>query len=281
MARLRTLRPSLGALPSRLPSPRLVAERQRLKERDENVDWHSWYKTDAWRALRLKVLDQAGWRCERTGLALDGRYPAANSPVVDHRIPHRGDEKLFWDRANLQAVTKQWHDSTKQARERAHQRAATHPDWIEPATCELTIVCGPPAGGKSTYVAAARAEHDVVIDLDECAACVSGHVGQDWDRERWLQAALFLRNERLGELSRMPPRRRAWFIVGEPLAAKREWWARKLSPRRVVVLETPAALCMARAAGATDRSQTAVYDAASRWWAAYQRRPGEVVVAPA
>lgn len=30
--------------------------------------------------------------------------------VVDHVIPHRGDQKLFWDQSNLQALCKQCHD---------------------------------------------------------------------------------------------------------------------------------------------------------------------------
>ena len=36
--------------------------------------------------------------------------------VVDHIIPHRGDQKLFWDRKNWQAMNKRCHDK-KTARE--------------------------------------------------------------------------------------------------------------------------------------------------------------------
>ena len=32
------------------------------------------------------------------------------SAVVDHKIPHRGDKKLFWDRSNWQALCKRCHD---------------------------------------------------------------------------------------------------------------------------------------------------------------------------
>lgn len=57
--------------------------------------------------------------CQQTGVALVGRHPKPNSPVVDHITPHRGDPELFWDEANLQAVAKGWHDSEKQRQERA------------------------------------------------------------------------------------------------------------------------------------------------------------------
>lgn len=36
------------------------------------------------------------------------RYVKAT--VVDHKIPHRGDQKLFWDRSNWQALCKKHHD---------------------------------------------------------------------------------------------------------------------------------------------------------------------------
>ena len=37
-----------------------------------------------------------------------GKYTRAT--VVDHIIPHRGDEELFWDRSNWRALCKRCHD---------------------------------------------------------------------------------------------------------------------------------------------------------------------------
>ena len=37
--------------------------------------------------------------------------------VVDHITPHKGDEFLFYDRANLQALCKACHDGWKQRQE--------------------------------------------------------------------------------------------------------------------------------------------------------------------
>jgi 5-methylcytosine-specific restriction protein A len=39
--------------------------------------------------------------------------------VVDHKTPHRGDLKLFWDRGNWQALCKHCHDSHKQRLEKS------------------------------------------------------------------------------------------------------------------------------------------------------------------
>lgn len=38
--------------------------------------------------------------------------------VADHKAPHRGDERLFWDADNLQCLCKSCHDSLKQSEER-------------------------------------------------------------------------------------------------------------------------------------------------------------------
>ncbi|MBK9704528.1 MAG: HNH endonuclease [Betaproteobacteria bacterium] len=45
-----------------------------------------------------------------------GRLTAAS--VVDHVVPHRGDQALFWDVGNWQPLCKPCHDGAKQSLER-------------------------------------------------------------------------------------------------------------------------------------------------------------------
>jgi 5-methylcytosine-specific restriction endonuclease McrA len=45
-----------------------------------------------------------------------GSMPTA-ATVVDHRIPHRGDMKLFWRRSNWQSLCAPCHSGTKQREE--------------------------------------------------------------------------------------------------------------------------------------------------------------------
>ena len=49
----------------------------------------------------------------------DNRVTAAS--VVDHIVPHRGDESLFKDPNNLQSLCKPCHDSLKAREEREHE----------------------------------------------------------------------------------------------------------------------------------------------------------------
>lgn len=97
-------------------------EKARLKERDSNVSWRAWYGLERWKRLRKKVWLRDLYTCQKTGVLCIGTYPAPNSPVADHKIPHRGDPDLFWDENNLETVSKAYHDSQKQKEERSQGR---------------------------------------------------------------------------------------------------------------------------------------------------------------
>ena len=117
MARLSSLPQRLGPAVSKLKqAPRDEVSRTRM--RDATQPWRTWYKTERWRRLRLQILKRDLFTCQQTGVMLIGKYPADDSPVVDHKVPHHGDPILFWDERNLQAVAKGWHDTTKQSLER-------------------------------------------------------------------------------------------------------------------------------------------------------------------
>lgn len=79
--------------------------------------WRRWYWSPQWRELRLRVFLRDGFKCQRTGVLCDGRHPAPNSPVANHKLPHRGDPTLFWDINNIETVSKAVHDSQIQAEE--------------------------------------------------------------------------------------------------------------------------------------------------------------------
>lgn len=119
MARLTTLKPRLAAMPARFTPAVPGDEIERNRKRDQLQSWRAWYKTARWQKLRAAVLMRDAYTCQRTGQVLGGRHPAPDSPVVNHRIPHRGDPALFWDIGNLETVAKAVHDSEIQREERA------------------------------------------------------------------------------------------------------------------------------------------------------------------
>lgn len=81
-------------------------ERHRRREADRpNVDARRWYRLPEWRTLRARVLLEEP-RCPGRG---DGLACGLDTVDVDHRVPHRGDANLFFDRANLQAFCHRCH----------------------------------------------------------------------------------------------------------------------------------------------------------------------------
>lgn len=82
-----------------------------------------------WKAGKTTTERGYGWRWQKARKAFlsrpenvlcrmcqqEGRIQAAT--VVDHIIPHKGDERLMWDEANWQPLCKPHHDSTKQRME--------------------------------------------------------------------------------------------------------------------------------------------------------------------
>ncbi len=176
----------------RPPGTRNDAQRARQRkraydrQRRETQPFRRWYNLALWQRRRAHQL--ASEPLCRVCAAAGKVTPAT---IADHVIPHRGDWTLFAG-GELQSLCKFHHDSTKQAAEEKRQGVA-RPEWLKPSAVPLTIVTGPPAGGKNTYVDQHAAPGDLIIDLDMIAADLSGHHGHDWDR-RWLGPALHERN---------------------------------------------------------------------------------------
>jgi len=115
MAKLMTIRPRVSMMKPLIQSTH--AMRDTAANRN-TASWRQWYKSARWQRLRLEVLIRDLYTCQQTGVILAGKANSPDSPVVDHKVPHRGDPALFWDINNLQAVSKAWHDSEKQRLER-------------------------------------------------------------------------------------------------------------------------------------------------------------------
>lgn len=118
MTRLANMKPRFSGLPPRLgymPGD----EKGRDKQRGGLKPWRAWYGTERWRKLRLAVFVRDGFKCQRSGELCAGKHPAPNSPVANHKRPHRGDPELFWDIGNIETVAKHVHDNLVQVEEQA------------------------------------------------------------------------------------------------------------------------------------------------------------------
>ncbi len=182
------------------------------------------------------------------------------------------------ERSNLRPLCRACH-LERTARDQAFGKIMWRPDWLKPSLVPLTIVCGPPASGKTTWISQHATAADLVIDLDVIASTMSGETLHGWSPSRWLRPTIRRRNEMLGDLGRHADRwPRAWFIVGEPRPEHRQWWRDHLKPERIVVLETSADACLARVRADMDRPQDRHRTAIIEWWSQYHRRAGDEIV---
>lgn len=218
--------------------------------------------------------------------------------TVDHIVPHKGNPKLFWDRSNWQPLCTHCHSSVKQSMEVTGRRRGcgvnglpldpNHPwnggsrdAWVERPSSPrnlpkpaipVTMVCGPPAAGKTTYVRQHAAKDDLVIDLDEIIRGLAGRNYTDHQERYWIARALRERNQILRSLSEPGRYRRCWFIICAADRLERDWWARQLNAE-VVLLETPEQVCIER----IESSNRAGFmklnraTAVQQWWARHRR----------
>lgn len=275
----------------------------------EALAWRGFYKTAAWQHRRKAQLSVQPL-CERC--KAQGRIVAAS--VVHHVTPHKGDWQLFIA-GPVASSCKPCHDSIEQSIEvrgfdtsigvdgwpvdnnhpanvgkiiPMQRNRMSHPFWFRQVYVPLVIVTGPPGGGKSTYVNTHRGPNDLVICFDMIATMMFGRHGPSRTQAsltpRMVADVLRQRNEMLGDLMRAAARTkwpRAWLIVSEPRADRRQWWQDKLKPESIVVMLTPAAVCKQRIAkdaqAGDERSQGAI-SAVDTWWTHYKPRQGDCVV---
>jgi 5-methylcytosine-specific restriction protein A len=91
------------------------AKRGSARERGYNTRWDKARKTYLM-SHPLCVM------CKR-----DGRVTPAT--VVDHIVPHKGDQQLFWDTANWQSLCAPHHNRDKQWEERGRFQAVGEDGW--------------------------------------------------------------------------------------------------------------------------------------------------------
>lgn len=105
--------PPLGTGSEAAPDPAAARRRANDTDRRRRNPWRRLYSTKAWKEARAAQKAKMPWceRCWAAGILTP-------MTVVNHRIPHRGDERLFFDPANHESTCEAHHNRDIQREER-------------------------------------------------------------------------------------------------------------------------------------------------------------------
>lgn len=252
----------------------------RQENREKTRKWDKERGTAAQRGYDARWRKGRGQHLREHPLCVDcermGYHQAANT--VDHVIPHRGNMDLFWLYDNWQSLCARCHTRKSLNEDEAGFINDLYPLDLQPSRIPLTIVCGPSGSGKTTYVREQAAPDDIIIDLDQIKARLTGspwYQGSD----AWLDKSIKARNEILRYLGRATEGR-AWFIVSAPRKAERAYWQLVLKPAEVIVLAIPLEECRRRLR--KDKRRLLQADEygryAAEWWSRYQPRQSDTIL---
>jgi hypothetical protein len=192
---------------------------------------------------------------EKNPLCVDclarGRYSQATE--IHHIQKLRDAPERKYDRDNLKALCELCH---KKETSLEKMRASS----------PVTLVCGSPGAGKSTYVEQHRRRGDLVWDLDDILRTVAGIDPHDntEQRDAALDVVLAMRDAFYSRARSY--KGRVWVIESCPTRARREWFERELGAH-VVFIEATKEQCLARVAHRGPSASAPV----ERWWSEHDR----------
>ena len=220
----------------------------------------------AWEKLRKSILLRDSYLCQpclRRGIP----EPAKQ---VDHIVPK--SQGGTDDHENLQSICEPCHKEKTliesiggfipeiggggASREMAKNLEATFvfsgikggsymPEWLPKPRIPVLVVCGPPGAGKTTYVRENAGKNDLVLDLDEISARLSGKAVYTTDRRDSFRGLKYRNAMLAGLASRSVAYDRCWLIVTGRNKKQREWWKDKLCAE-VIIIQTTKEECRRR-----------------------------------
>ena len=221
---------------------------------------YNFYRSVQWESL-LKVIklerqdSQGNIICAYCGKPIVRAYDCIGHHVIELTEENYTDANISLNPDNIQLVHHKCHNIIHNKLFSGHR--------------QVFIVYGSPLAGKSSYVAEAMTEGDLIIDMDRIWSCVSGC--DRYVKPARLKSVVFAVRDNL--LESVKYRRGKWqnayIIGGYPFKAERERLIDTLGAREVFI-DTPYEECVKRLLACEDRDKKLWEQYISDWWLQYQ-----------
>ena len=240
-----------------------------------------------WTKLRKQVLKRDNYLCQEC--LREGRLTPLCVKPRDHAVDHKiakayggtddpGNLESLCDRCHRAKSSLELGFKPKQTigadgwveTEKLERHGYSIPDGIKPSAIPVTLVCGPPASGKTTYIGQHASATDTVIDFDVYLKQIGA---EKWTTDKdAVKAAFRIRDAHLRSLS-SAKEGHAWIIAMAPTKGERQAWGKALGQVNVVMLDVPADVCIARLSNDADRAKAigTMKRVIADWWASYER----------
>ena len=222
---------------------------------------YNFYRSKEWENL-LRVLknervnDQGYIICEHCGKPIIKMYDCIGHHKIELTEENYTDYNISLNPDNIALVHHKCHNVI-------HDRLGMNTQR------QVFIVYGSPLSGKSSWVAEAMNEGDLIIDIDSIWQCVSGC--DRYVKPNRLKSVVFAVRDNL--LESVKYRRGKWLncyvIGGYPYQAERDRLADMLGAR-LVHIDTPYEECVKRLESCEDRDKKLWEQYISDWWLQYE-----------
>ena len=220
---------------------------------------YNFYRSTQWtnllKVLKLERVDaQGNIICAHCGRPITMAYDCIGHHVIELTEENYTDANISLNPDNILLVHHKCHNII-------HNKLGY-------AQRQVFIVYGSPLSGKSSYVAEAMSEGDLVIDLDSIWQCVSGC--ERYVKPNRLKSVVFAVRDNL--LESVKYRRGKWLnayvIGGYPYKAERDRLVDTLGAREVFI-DTDKDTCLTRLYESEDRDKAEWERYINDWWLQY------------
>lgn len=235
---------------------------RRYDSKERDPDSRAFYDSRFWKLLReeqIKRFPACQW-------PMPSGFPclSADRLNVDHITPRKAGGKDTGK--NLQTLCHNHHtEKTNTEANRFFGRTS------------ITVICGPPGSGKTTYAMRHMTPGCIMWDQDKIQEALTGSP-LHYAVPAVLDTCLAIREFLFSYIQNDPSVRSVYWIESAPTHARRAT-LRDTLKATVIVLETPSEVCLQRIANDVNRDHTYDYsNLVADWWRKYQPSSLDVVI---